>query len=74
MKEKEKKIIHNNFFDLIAFLLSFLLSFFRSILIFFSSHKIKARNYFFDFFDFSFRIWGKYFWENPTWYKIGSFF
>ena len=66
------KKINNTFFDLIAFILSFLLNIFRSIKNFFTLKKIK-RNYFFDFLDFLFRSWPKYFWKKPNTYKFTSF-
>jgi len=71
-----KKIaINNSFFDLFAFILSFLLSFYRSIKIFFLKNIVtKKRNKFFNFLDFIFRKWSSYFWKKPSFYKITSFF
>jgi len=71
---KKKYIIKNSFFDLIAFVLSFCCSFFRSFKILFTKKRIKKKNIFFKFFDFIFRIWPKYFWKIPSLYKISSFF
>lgn len=69
---KKKIILHNSFFDLLAFLLSFILSFFRSIFIFFKNKSDFKRNKFFDILDFVFRDWPKYFWEKPSYYKSTS--
>jgi hypothetical protein len=69
----EKEKINNTFFDFIAFLLSLFINFFRSFFNFFRMKKVK-KNIFFNFLDFLFRIWPKYFWKNPTSYKITSFF
>jgi hypothetical protein len=68
------KNIQNSFFDVVIFVLSFLLSFVRSFWYFLQYPVLKRRNYFFDFFDFGFRIWPKYFWKNPSFYKLTSFF
>ncbi len=72
----KKKDIHNSFFDLIAFGLSFILSFFRSIKVFFTNSiwLKKRKSIFFDFLDFIFRKWSSYFWKKPSFYKITSFF
>jgi len=70
----QKKIIHNKFFDLIAFVFSFILSFFRSIKLLISSKRtIKKQNIFFQTLQFLFVIWPKYFWSKPTFYKLFSF-
>jgi len=70
---KEKRVIKNNFFDLIAIFISFILWFFRSISsLMFSNNKAK-KNYFFDILDFLFRIWPRYFWRKPSFYKITNF-
>lgn len=71
---KEKVVIKNSFFDLIAFLISFIFSFFRSIKLFFISNSKSKNNIFFDFLDFIFRDWSKYFWKRPSVFKITSFF
>lgn len=68
----KKEKINNTFFDLIAFIYSFILNIFRSIKNFFTLKKIK-KNTFFDFLDFLFRSWPKYFWKKPTFYKFTSF-
>jgi hypothetical protein len=73
MLNMKKEKIQNKFFDFIAFMLSFILNIFRSIKNFFTLKKIK-KNIFFNFLDFLFRIWPKYFWKKPTFYKITSFF
>jgi len=67
---KNKIIIKNNFLDVISLLLSFILSFFRSLLLFFGLKKIKINNSFWKFMNYIFKIWPKYFWKNPTIYKI----
>jgi hypothetical protein len=70
----QKKIIHNKFFDLIAFFFSFILSFFRSLkLLFLAKNTIKNQNIFFQTLQFLLVIWPKYFWKKPTFYKIFSF-
>jgi hypothetical protein len=71
---RKKYIIKNNFFDLIAFFTSFFFSFFKSFLLFFNILKNKKNNIFFNFLDFMFRLWPKYFWKKPSFYKISSFF
>jgi len=68
----KKKEIDNKFFDLIAFILSMIVNFFRSLKNLFTLKKWK-KNIFFNFLDFLFRGWPKYFWEKPTLYKITSF-
>jgi hypothetical protein len=74
-KENIWKIkIKNSFWDFISFISSFIISFFRSFLLFFWKKNIKVRNYFFGFLDFIFRIWPKYFWKKPTWLKFTRFF
>lgn len=69
----KKEKIDNTFFDWLAFIFSFILNIFRSIKNFFTLKKIK-KNYFFNFLDFLFRTWPKYFWKKPTFYKVTSFF
>jgi hypothetical protein len=70
----EKKIIHNKFFDLIAFFFSFILSFFRSLKVLFTPKKIIIKeNIFFQTLQFLLVNWPKYFWEKPTFYKLFSF-
>ena len=71
---KQKRKIKNSFFELILFIISWILSFFRSIKLFFSfkNNRIK-KNLFFESFDFIFKIWPKYFWEKPSLYKFFSF-
>ena len=66
------KKVNNTFFDLIAFIFSFILNFFRSIVNLFKLKKIK-KNIFFNFLDFFLRVWPKYFWKKPTFYKLTSF-
>jgi len=68
----KKEKIHNTFFDLIAFILSIIANFFRSIKSIFTLQKNK-KNIFFNFIDFLVRIWPKYFWKKPTFYKFTSF-
>ena len=73
MKKKIKKEkIDNKFLDLIAYMISFILSIFRSIkqIIWF---RINNSWKFFNFFNFLFIIWPKYFWKKPNAYKIFSF-
>jgi len=69
----KKEKINNTFLDFLAFIFSFVLNIFRSIKIFFTNKKTK-KNIFFDFLDFLFRTWPKYFWKKPTAYKLMSFF
>lgn len=74
---KEKVLIKNSFFDLLALFVSFILSFFRSILLFFTFKKDKNKpkeNILFNVFDFIFRKWPKYFWKKPNSYKITRIF
>jgi hypothetical protein len=66
-----KKIIKNSFFELVFFITSFLLSFFRAIKLFILGKNFK-KNKFFSFLDFIFRKWPKYFWKKPSLYKISS--
>ncbi|PID87441.1 hypothetical protein CSB07_01380 [Candidatus Gracilibacteria bacterium] len=75
MKDNKPKI-DNLFFDLIFFLLSFIFGIFKSIKIFFSSQgfKGKYKNYFYDFLNFIFKLWPSYFWKEPSFSKIISFF
>ena len=72
----KKIVIKNVFFDVIAFILSFIFSFFRSIKLFlFNDYKkFKKENIFFHFLDFIFRKWSIYFWKKPSLYKITWFF
>lgn len=67
---KNKIKIENKFFDFIGFCFSFFYSSLKSLNIFFFSKTSKIKTIFFDFFDFIFRLWPKYFWEKPTFYKI----
>ncbi len=73
---KNNKVIDNNFFDLLAFSLSFVFSFYRAIksFIFWWKNSVIAKNKFFNFLDFLFRKWTRYFWKKPTLYKLSSFF
>lgn len=68
----KKIIIKNSFFELLFFLFSLFLSFFRSIKTFFVFKKTK-KNLFFDFLDYIFYVWPKYFWKKPSLYKVFSF-
>jgi len=71
---KEKRKIKNSFIELILFLYSIILSFFRSLKLFFSSKNIKIKtNLFFESLDFIFIFWPKYFWKSPSLYKLFSF-
>ena len=72
----KKIVVNNSFFDAIAFILSFLFSFFRSIKLFFINDikKVGNKNIFFNFLDFIFRKWSLYFWNKPSLYKITWFF
>ncbi len=71
---REKKKIKNSFFEMILFIYSMILSFFRSIKLFFSNNTKKIRNnLFFDTLDFIFIVWPKYFWAKPSLYKLFSF-
>ncbi len=67
-----KEKIDNKFLDLIAYIISLFLSIFRSFkqIIWF---KVKNNWKFFNFFNFLFIIWPKYFWKKPNAYKIFSF-
>ncbi len=67
-----KEKIDNKFLDLIAYIISLFLSIFRSFkqIIWF---KVKNNWKFFNFFNFLFIIWPKYFWKKPSAYKIFSF-
>jgi len=61
------KRINNTFLDLVCLLLSFFMSFFRSVVLLFKKQKVSGyRNYFFDLLDFIFRLWPAYFWKKPT--------
>lgn len=74
MKNKEKIIIKNNFFDLILLFISGILWFFRSIFLFFWIKKTKIKNnIFFDLLNFIFKIWPKNFWKKPNLYRLFSF-
>jgi hypothetical protein len=69
---KNKVVLENHLFKIIALLISFILSFFRSLkLFFFNSSKIK-KNDFFNLLDFCFRKWTRYFWKMPNIYKLAS--
>jgi len=71
---KQKRKIKNSFFELILFLVSGLLSFFRSLKLFFSfKYNRVNNNLFFESFDFIFKKWPKYFWQKPSLYKFFSF-
>lgn len=70
----ENKIkIENKFFDAIWFVFSFFNSTLKSIMLLFSVKTLKIKTIFFDFFDFIFRLWPRYFWQKPTFYKIWRF-
>ena len=70
---KNRKEINNVFFDLIAMFISFFMNILRWFYIFFSQKKINMKiNIFFNFLDFIFRKWTKYFWEKPSFYKLTS--
>jgi len=71
---QNKKKINNVFFELILFLYSIVLSFFRSLLLFFSKKNvIIKKNLFFESLDFIFKKWPKHFWKKPSLYKLFSF-
>ncbi|ATU05746.1 hypothetical protein BKN14_04915 [Candidatus Gracilibacteria bacterium HOT-871] len=69
---KEKKKVKNYFFELIIFFISMILSIFRGIGLFLFGKNLKNKNLFNNFLDFIFRKWPKYFWKNPTLYKLFS--
>ncbi len=72
--EKEQNVIKNNFFDLVFLFFWFIISWIKSLLLLFNfSKKEKLNNIFLRFLDFIFKIWPKYFWKKPTWYKLTSF-
>ncbi|NDK08894.1 hypothetical protein EOM39_06685 [Candidatus Gracilibacteria bacterium] len=71
--EENKEKIENKFFDLIGFVFSFFNSILASFKLFFLVNTPKVKTIFFDFFDFIFRLWPRYFWKKPTLYKIGRF-
>lgn len=73
-QEKPNNQIENSFFDLIIIFWNFFLSSFNSISMFFWNKKNIKNNSFFDILDFIFKIWPKYFWKNPTGYKLTTFF
>ncbi|RKW25105.1 hypothetical protein D8B46_00250 [Candidatus Gracilibacteria bacterium] len=66
----EKKKVKNYFFELILLIISFLIAFYRSIKLFLFSKNGRKKNLFNDFLDFVFRKWPKYFWNNPSIYKL----
>jgi len=68
---KKKRKINNTFFEFILYIFSIMLSFSRSTKLFLGSGKIKS-NLFFESLDFIFKIWPKYFWSKPSFYKIFS--
>jgi len=70
---KNKIIIKNNFLDIISLFLSFILSFFRSIFLLLNINKNKNKNIFFNFLNYIFTLWPKYFWKNPNIYKITNY-
>lgn len=65
--------IQNKFFDLIIFLMSFIVSFIRSILSIFWIKKNIKKWSFFKSLDFLLRIWPNNFWKNPSFLKIWLF-
>ncbi|PZM85586.1 hypothetical protein DLH72_01945 [Candidatus Gracilibacteria bacterium] len=69
---KEKKKVKNYFFELIFIFISFVLSIFRALKLFLFSRDGKNKNLFNNFLDFIFRKWPKYFWKNPSLYKLFS--
>lgn len=75
MPPKPPYSISNTFFDFVMFLLSFILSIPRSLMMLFGKKTNVSRdNFFYSFLDFIFRLWPKYFWKKPTGMKLGSFF
>lgn len=71
---KEKKQIENTFLEVVFLFLSFIMSFIRSIKLFFIKNtQVKKKNIFFETLNFIFRIWPKYFWKQPSLYKLCSF-
>ena len=74
-KENKKIIIKNNFFDLIFLFFWFIVFWINSLLLLFNLSKNNKlnNNKFFKDLDFILKIWPKYFWEYPTWYKLTSF-
>jgi uncharacterized protein (DUF2236 family) len=68
------KKIENNFFDLIALIISFLASMFRSFFTLIWSKKKIKKTYFFKSLDFIFILWPKYFWNDPSALKIFNYF
>jgi len=74
MQIPKREKIKNTFFDTISLILSFFWAIPRSIFLLFSNTTEKKRNYFFDFLDFFFRVWPKYFFQKPSGIKLTSFF
>lgn len=72
MTISKKEKIDNKFFDLISYIISFILSSFRSLKILLWFKEIENKWKFFKFFNFLFIIWPKYFWKKPNLYKIFS--
>ena len=71
---RRRKKIKNSFFELILFIISLILSFFRSIRIFLSPNTRSIKNnLFFETLDFIFKKWPKNFWKNPSFFKLFSF-
>jgi len=69
-----KRKIKNSFFELLLFVMSMILSFFRSIKLLFSFKKKEIKNnLLYETFDFVFKKWPKYFWQKPSLYKLFSF-
>ena len=66
----EKKKVKNYFFELILLIISSLIALYRSIKLFLFSKNWREKNLFNDFLDFVFRKWPKYFWNNPSIYKL----
>jgi len=66
------KKINNKFIDLIALLVSMLLTIYRSTLLLLWVKKNIKKNYFLDSLNFFWKVWPKYYWKKPTFYKIWS--
>jgi hypothetical protein len=72
--DKKQIVIKNNFFDLFFLFFWFIISWIKSLLLLFNlSKKEKWDNIFLRFLDFILKILPRYFWKNPTWYKLTSF-
>lgn len=68
-----KKEINNSVINFFLLIVSFIFWFFRSIKLLFKTWNYKIKNnLFFDFLDYLFKIWPKYFWEKPNFYKLFS--